>query len=82
MSIHASPLTEIVRYYEKGSYEDKDPYDLVFTMVWDTSTQVTLHGLKGKMTRDIHKQLASYFKSRGIKSYRTLRHNKWKVTQL
>lgn len=82
MTIHINPILSTVRFFDGGSYENKDPFVGVATIQYISDTEAFICGLHGKITKN---QLADLFRElsdMGITTVRYERHGKEKVRYL
>lgn len=85
MAIHVQPVVEQIRFYEEGSYEERSPYCLTATILYESMETVVIQGLHGKCSRHLMIELFQYLYEKGVRSVRAERNGKWisrKVTNL
>lgn len=65
--MHVKTLVEHVRFYSEGlSYENKDPYNTILTVVWLDDNTISLQGLRGEFDSKKKLQLIQYYKNKGV----------------
>lgn len=82
MSLYVQPVTELVRLYGSGSYDNKDPYQATVTLLYEDSTTVTLVGLCGRFSPTNYDELLVYLRDKGIITVRAERRGVWKTDKL
>lgn len=61
-----NPVVEHVRWYDEGSYDNKDPYETILTVLWVDSETIALQGLRGTFNAQRKLELIEHYKSRGV----------------
>ncbi len=82
MSLHVQPVTELVRFYDKGSYENKDPYISTVTLLYEDINTVTLVGLCGRFSPSNYDELLLYLRDKGVINVKAERRGIWKTDKL
>ena len=73
--MHITPLVEQVRFYSDSyTFENKDPYDTLLTVVWLDHETVSVQGLIGNFNAIRYKSLLKAYKERGVKKVMFNRH--------
>lgn len=66
--VHHTPVTGVIRVYTQGgSYEDRDPYDLLVCVHFLTDSIAYLWGAHGVLTPEIHRKGMALLKELGVK---------------
>lgn len=76
MKYHLEPVQWIFRGYETGSWENKDPFDLVMNVVKTGEDEVYIFAAHGKISKDIREQLRRILFPYGITKCKFVRHKK------
>ena len=82
MTINVQPVTEIIRVYDIGSYEEKSPFQGVATLLYENSDSVIIQGMHGNFTRRIFKEIARYLEDKGVIQFKMYRHGELKTINL
>jgi len=77
--IHVQPLTSILRFYEKGSFEERSPYAAIATLTYIDNDTVYISGLHGHVNKHFYDEVREHFRKLGIKEVHMERHGKHKT---
>lgn len=67
ISIDIQDLTQIIRVYEDGSYEERSSYIACATIIFHSKTEVSVTALSGNVTRDAYIKVWNYLYDKGVK---------------
>lgn len=82
MAIHVQPISELVRMYKKGTYEERSKYDAVATIVYEGLYTVSIQGLNGSISRDDLRELRDYLRRRGVSTIKMERRGVCKIIRI
>lgn len=75
MHIHLEPVTYVGRgYSQPGGYEDRRPYDLVFSVFMLGDGRARVYAAHGEMDRTTFKQICKALADRGVHTALVERH--------
>lgn len=66
MTIHVQNITQLVRWYDVGSFEEKSEYAATATLLYENSHTVMVIGLTGQFNKKFYLLLWKYFNDNGI----------------
>lgn len=79
MTIKFSPTSGFIRLYKgDNSYENKDPYDFICTLIFLTESKVYLCGAKGELSKNDLMDIKGFLKDLGVKEVEMERHGEIK----
>lgn len=68
--MHVSPVVEHIRWYSKGTFENRDPYDFIVTITWLNDKEIYAQGALGNLSKDRVSDMIKYYKDKGVKKIR------------
>lgn len=83
MNARISSLVSQIRIYEEGkSYENRDPYIGILSVLFLTDTKVYICGAHGKMDKATYAQIVKTLKDLGVDEMVYERKGKLKIRQI
>ncbi len=80
--IEGVKMSQLVRWYRVGSYDERSKYDAVCTLVHISDSVVMIEGLCGKINRQFWIELRAKIKSLGYTETLINRHGEWKMSTI
>ena len=77
--IHIKPVLSHIRYFSKGSYENREPYSAIATVQFINDNEVFISGLHGTISRKDLQEGIAELTLLGVTIIRYERHGKDKV---
>ena len=83
MYIHEKPSISQIRVYkDPRGYEEKEPYDSIFTIHYFGDNKVFIEGFKGTTSVKVMREIRDYFVSKGIKEIIYYRGQEEKIVRI